>query len=66
MKYTNEKARGYEKGEKEGQEEKEIEITSPTGIITTNKIEELKVKTVGEEEKQNVKIEVEKKKKKQE
>ena len=58
MKYTNEKARGYEKGEKEGQEEKEIEITSPTGIITTNKIEELKVKTVGEEEKQNVKIEV--------
>ena len=58
MKYTNEKARGYEKGEREGKEEKEIEITSPTGIITTNKIEELKVKTVGEEEKQNVKIEV--------
>ena len=58
MTYTNEKAQGYENGEKQGIATKTIEITSPTGIITTNKIEELNVSTVGEEDNKNVKIEV--------
>jgi len=57
MNYTNEKAKGYKDNAQTGTEEKEIQITSPTGIITTNKIKELNVNTIGEENK-NVKIEV--------
>lgn len=58
MNYTNEKAKGYKDNAQTGTEEKEIQITSPTGIITTNKIKELNVNTIGEEENKNVKIEV--------
>lgn len=58
MNYTNEKAKGYKDNAQTGAEEKEIQITSPTGIITTNKIKELDVNTIGEEENKNVKIEV--------
>ena len=57
MNYTNEKAKGYKDNAQTGTEEKEIQITSPTGIITTNKIKELNVNTIGEEENKNVKIE---------
>lgn len=58
MNYINEKAKGYKDNAQTGTEEKEIQITSPTGIITTNKIKELNVNTIGEEENKNVKIEV--------
>ena len=47
-----------EKLENEKKEKIEKQITSPTGIITTNKIKELNVNTIGEEENKNVKIEV--------
>lgn len=58
MNYTNEKAKGYKYNAQNGTEENEIEITSPIGIITTNKIKELDVNTIGEEENKNVKIDV--------
>lgn len=58
MTYTNEKSKGYKDNAQIETEEKEIQITSPTGIITTNRIKELDVNTIGEEENKNVKIEV--------
>lgn len=50
MIYTNEKVNQYKDNKSQGEENAKMSIVSPKGLITTNDIKDLEIKTIGEQE----------------